>query len=100
MSLARRRLPNDSTTDAVRFLAVCPPTLAGDLLALLRLWRASRDSSDVVIEDLGHRLRDALGLPLADEARRGDLELLLGALGANPQAAIALVGWACGEVRP
>lgn len=84
---------------ARRFLEHCPPSLTDDLIALLRAWRAGRDTAGEVVVDLARRLRHALACPLEDESMREDLAELLGARGTHRRAAIELVGWACGEAR-
>ena len=83
---------------ARRFLEHCPPSLNDDFLALLRMWRAGRDTAAQVIADLERRLRQALAIPLDDESMRADLGELLDALGTHRRAAAELVAWACGEV--
>ena len=80
---------------ARRFLEHVPRALTDDLLALLRAWRAGRDTAGEVVVDLARRLRHALACPLNDETRRGDLDELLDALGTHRRAAVELVGWAC-----
>ena len=82
---------------ARRFLEHCPPSLTDDLMALLRTWRAGRDTAGEVVADLGRRLRQALTCPLDDESMRADLAELLTALSTHRRAAVELVGWVCGE---
>ena len=83
---------------ARRFLEHVPPALTDDLLALLRTWRAGRDTAGQVITDLERRLRQALAIPLDDESMRADLGELLAALSIHRRAAVELVAWVCGEV--
>jgi len=83
---------------ARRFLEHVPPALNDGLLALLRTWRAGRDTAGDVVADLGRRLRQALAIPLDDETMREDLAELLAALSIHRRAAIELVAWVCGEV--
>ena len=105
MPVAANALHPEYTTTAActdsrarRFLEHVPPALTDDLLALLRTWRAGRDTAGEVVADLGRRLRQALAIPLDDESMRADLGELLAALSIHRRAAVELVAWVCGEV--
>jgi len=105
MPVAANALHPEYTTTAActdsrarRFLEHVPPALTDDLLALLRTWRAGRDTAGQVITDLERRLRQALAIPLDDESMRADLGELLAALSIHRRAAVELVAWVCGEV--
>jgi hypothetical protein len=84
----------DRSTRATRFLDYVPGSLRFDLLHLLRLWKANRDTATDVIRDLRARLAHVLSDKESDldPARRPDLTTLLNALRAQERAAVELVG--------